>query len=890
MKTNRFMNSTGKSLLMLGLGLLLSSGAALAADAGVKTLRGHVPPGLARLQAKGRLAANTNLTLAIGLPLRNTESLTNLLKDIYDPASPNYHHFLTPDEFTAQFGPTAQDYQKVVDFANSNGLSVTKTHGNRVLLDVTGKVSDIEKAFHVTMHTYRHPSESRDFFAPDTEPSVGTNVPVLHVSGLENYALPRPALHKMPASSGNPLLGSSPGGGYIGSDFRNAYVPGTSLNGSGQMVGLLQFDSGFYQSDITAYEIQAGLPTTIVVQPVLLDGYGGGPGVANDEVSLDIEMVISMAPAISKVLVFEGDLTDDILNAMAASNQVKQLSASWSYPLDQISEQIYQQFAAQGQSFFNASGDSDAWLTGGIPQPCDDPHITIVGGTTLSTTLPNGPWTSETVWNWGIEYGDDGVGGGGGISTTYDIPSWQTNIDMTSNKGSTTFRNIPDVAMTADNVYVTYGGGLNGSFGGTSCATPLWAGFTALVNQQAAANGNQSVGFLNPALYAIAKTAGYANYFHDITTGNNTWSQSPNLFFAVPGYDLATGLGTPAGISLINALAGTNFITPLSAPSPPYGSTLSALNGGNPNGTWSLFVQDDQSPDSGAISNGWSITLTLASPVGSSADNALTMSVSATNVLVNSNAVFIVGITNYGPSTSSNVLVSDTLPSGITLVSSNITTGTVNRNGTLVTWNVGALTNGAGAQLLLAVRSSSVGTILNSAVVRANTPDANSDDDSASAAANIVSSLSPPVVAGASVSGSGGAFHLTISGPTTSSVIIQATTNLVNPNWVNVFNESLWTDRRRGHGQIHRRPVSPRTRRANRGHRRTCPAACPARPARARGHPVRFRQAGHQFQLDGGIEPRRTRPDRFCGRGRPQKTRGHPAPAHPRTMARPNRN
>ncbi len=148
-------------------------------------------------------------------------------------------------------------------------------------------------------------------------------------------------------------MGSGLGGSYIGGDFRNAYVPGSSLNGSGQTVGLVQFDSGFYQSDILAYETQAGLPN-VPVQAVLLDGYNGGPGIGNDEVSLDIEMVISMAPGISKVLVFEGDLPDDILNAMAANNQVKQLSASWSYPIDQITEQIYQQFAAQGQSYFNA--------------------------------------------------------------------------------------------------------------------------------------------------------------------------------------------------------------------------------------------------------------------------------------------------------------------------------------------------------------------------------------------------------------------------------------------------------------------------------------------------------------------------------------------------------
>src|SRR5208283_847390 len=162
--------------------------------------------------------------------------------------------------------------------------------------------------------------------------------------------------------------------------------------------------------------------------------------------------------------------------------------------------------ALQGQTFFNASGDSDAF-TGLIPFPSDSPHITEVGGTTLTMSGKASAYSSETVWNWGIEYGEDGVGSSGGISTTYAIPTWQTNINMTASKGSTIMRNVPDVALTGDNVWVIYGSGQSGAFGGTSCAAPLWAGFTALINQQGAINGKASVGFLNPALYTIAKGA-----------------------------------------------------------------------------------------------------------------------------------------------------------------------------------------------------------------------------------------------------------------------------------------------------------------------------------------------------------------------------------------------
>ncbi len=226
--------------------------------------------------------------------------------------------------------------------------------------------------------------------------------------------------------------------------------------------------------------------------------------------------------------------------------------------------------AAQGQTFFAASGDYDAY-TGLIPFPDDSPYITEVGGTTLTTTGPGGAFVSETVWNWG-----NGIGSAGGISTQYPIPAWQTNVSMTANHGSTTHHNIPDVALTADNVYVRADGG-NLDVGGTSCASPLWAGFTALVNQQAASQGAAPVGFLNPVVYTLGLGSRYATSFHDTITGNNTSGKSPVNFNAVAGYDLCTGWGTPAGINLINALLSANL-------SPLLTVVGTTVTGGNGNG------------------------------------------------------------------------------------------------------------------------------------------------------------------------------------------------------------------------------------------------------------------------------------------------------------------
>jgi subtilase family serine protease len=531
---------------------------ATAQTASRQQLHGHVPAAVAQQPPSGTLSGTMNLQLAIGLPLRHPEALTNLLQQLYDPASPNYHHFLTPQQFTEQFGPTAADYQAVMAFARARGLKVTTTHSNRLLLDVNGPVAAVEQALHVTLRIYPHPKEPRMFYAPDTEPSLDLNVPILHISGLDNYALPHPRLQAMPLNSApNSALanaGSGPGGSYMGGDFRTAYVPDTLLTGSGQTVGLLQFD-GYTASDIAYYENLANLPK-VPLQNVLIDSASGKPSGSGGEVevSLDIEMAISMAPGLSRVLVYMAPNPspwEDILNRMATDNLAKQLSSSWYEPggsANATADQIYQEMAAQGQSFFSASGDYDAY-TGLIDFPGDSPYLTQVGGTTLTTSGPATPWVSETVWNRG-----NGIGSGGGISTQYPIPAWQTNVSMTASLGSTTRRNIPDVAMTAENIYVR-ANGQNYNVGGTSCAAPLWAGFAALVNQQAAASHQSPIGFVNPAIYAIGLGSGYASAFHDTTTGNNESSGSPTRFSAVSGYDLCTGWGTPNGQKLINALA-----------------------------------------------------------------------------------------------------------------------------------------------------------------------------------------------------------------------------------------------------------------------------------------------------------------------------------------------
>jgi subtilase family serine protease len=523
-------------------------------------LHKHVRPAVTNGQAArvGPMSKNQRMRLAIILPLRNQGELANLLKRLYDPSSPDYRHFLTVAQFTQQFGPTKQDYQAVEKFARSQGFSVTNTPANRLLVHINGTVSQINKAFHVAMTTYRHPTENRTFYSPDREPALDLSVPVTHIAGLNNFSLPRPKFKRAPANFRRNSTGSGPSGAYLGSDMRAAYYGGTALTGSGQAVGLLEFD-GYNVSDVTASF--AGQPNSVPIQNVLLDGASAGSDGDDGEQVLDIVQAASMAPGMSQIRVYiapgtsqigVGDI--DIFNEMATDNIAKQLSCSWGWNPDDSSQldPIFQEFAAQGQNLFVASGDAGAYTgsnTTDNSYPAESLYVVAVGGTDLTTNGAGGPWQSETAWL---------DSSGGPADDGFAIPSWQAGIANSSNQASTTIRNVPDVAAEAntDN-YLCDQGSCTGDYGGTSFAAPRWAGFLALVNQQVVANGTSTLGFINPAIYSIGQGSSYNDDFHDITSGNDNNGQGQS-YNAVVGYDLVTGWGSPNGQNLINTLAGSS--------------------------------------------------------------------------------------------------------------------------------------------------------------------------------------------------------------------------------------------------------------------------------------------------------------------------------------------
>ena len=231
-----------------------------------QVLKGHVPAVTSQLTPLRRLESTKVLRLSIGLPLRNQAALDQLLQDIYDPESPNFRHYLTPEEFITQFGPTTADYRAVIAYAKANGVTVAVTHSNNLVLEVEAPVSTIEAVFHLKMCVYSHPSENREFYAPDAEPQLDLDVPVLDIMGLDNFILPRAHSHLRPAEvPAAPCAGTGPGGNYAGGDFRAAYAVGVPLTGTGQSVGLVELNGGYYLSDIQQYETNYGLPNVPVV-------------------------------------------------------------------------------------------------------------------------------------------------------------------------------------------------------------------------------------------------------------------------------------------------------------------------------------------------------------------------------------------------------------------------------------------------------------------------------------------------------------------------------------------------------------------------------------------------------------------------------------------------
>lgn len=607
--------------LLLSAGVAFLSGSIQAAPlpsisvrpaSGMATISGHVPELIRTSAPLGLLPSDQTLLCSITLPTRNPAGLADLLRGLNDPHDSRYGQYLTPAQFGAQFGPSQAQYNMLVSYLQSKGLTVTQTFPSRTYLSVSGTAGQLNSAFGIALKQFRAP-DGRVFHAPDTEVKVPFFIAGLisAVTGLDDANVPTPMLHQIRrralskikalvplADDGSlvqtpPEQGTGPQGGFAPADFRTVYgLNGTALDGTGQTIAIIEYGTNVNPKDALRYEIQFKLGR----QSILFIPVDGGTATyatsGPAETDLDIASQLSMAPKASLRVYLQGR-SGSLIDAMAAvanDNIAKQLSISYGFGPEPTTAPIsnnelainaaYTQLAAQGISVYVSSGDSGSQAdTDGrtsVDISSSAPMVCSVGGTALLVQKPgvDENYLAESTWN--VNNTPGGGATGGGVSQQWPVPSYQVNAAnfasaVAGSNVSVTNRNLPDISADASPytgiaIYVSQDPGLPSAgfyvFGGTSESAPLWAGFTALVNQNRALAGLAPLGFPNNSLYPLAYTSigltkSYSSIFHDISdlSSNLTVSGGTN-FAAVTGFDDSTGLGTMTGAPLIAALSG----------------------------------------------------------------------------------------------------------------------------------------------------------------------------------------------------------------------------------------------------------------------------------------------------------------------------------------------
>ena len=538
-----------------------------------------------------------NITLMLRPSADRQEALEQLLAEQQDPASPNYHNWLTPESYAEKFGASAADLDKIADWLRSQGLAVEYTARGRDFISFSGTASQVEAALHTEIHRYRVGAETHFANATDLSLPAAIEPMVAGVLGLHDFHPKAPRKKALP--------------NYTGADRSHYLLPddlATIYNltplysygytGAGQSIAIVG-QSDIDASDIAAFRGSWGLPpTTIHMVPT-----GAYPGVNDDEVEADLDLEWSGAVApFAKLIYVYGDDVSYAVNYAIDNNLAPVISESFGlceYEVAANRMGLYsfrveaQKGSALGITWLASSGDSGAAGCDydaatathglGVSIPASIPEVTAVGGTEFNEGAGDGYWSGgnglydgsalsyipERAWNdTAMSVADEGglSASGGGISSVYKKPAWQTGPGV-PNDGA---RDVPDVSLAASNghdPYIIVFGREAYAVGGTSAAAPSFAGMIALLNQYLVQNQIQTkpgVGNINPKLYAMA-SGGTSGVFHDVTTGDNvvpcqvgtTDCVSGRLgYTAGAGYDLATGLGSVDAYNLIAAWGG----------------------------------------------------------------------------------------------------------------------------------------------------------------------------------------------------------------------------------------------------------------------------------------------------------------------------------------------
>lgn len=567
----------------------------------------------------GVVVVNRVITTSFDLALKvtNQAALTSFIASLSNSASANYHHYLTPTQYAKQFGATRTSVNAVRAYFASFGLYVGSLSTGRNILHVSGTTTNIARAFNATIVTVRRSDGSlaAHLTSDATVPAALAN-DVTAVAGLSAVRATTPSglvSHSVATPSSCAPAGSSSGttpnylGGYTLQQQAQLYGFSTAWSngdtGVGQTIAiyeLAQYDATDTATYFTCYGLTPNV-TTLNVDggPTSTDNAGNAP----DEATLDVEEASALAPG-AKIEVYQGTNAGsgptDIYSQIASDNTATIISTSWGIcePQDgggQSAEQtIFEEMAAQGQTVIAAAGDSGSSDCQGAPtssstpavdDPASQPYVTGVGGLSVTNIAP----LTQSVWNDNCTSASCGSGGGG-VSTTWTQPAWQVAPGITTTGASGGMRMVPDLSVMGDPAtgFMQYYTGTTGTclgscnpgwsaIGGTSIGAPLMSALVAVAAQSCNTQSGR-LGFINPSLYSMAATG-----FIDVTTGSNDLF-GVGEYSAGPGYDMASGLGSPNGAAFLAGLCPAMFsssqssfaISGTTAPALSIGPTVSA--------------------------------------------------------------------------------------------------------------------------------------------------------------------------------------------------------------------------------------------------------------------------------------------------------------------------
>jgi uncharacterized protein (TIGR03437 family) len=660
-------------------------------------LHGHMHPKARPENDQGRVSPSLRLswvTLTLAQSPEQQAALDKLIAGQQTPGSPDYHRWLTPEQFAERFGVSTSDMDRIVHWLESQGLTVAARARGRNWIAVNGSAAQMEAAFRTHLHQYVVNGEMH--FANATEPSVPKALSgvVTSIRGLHDFRA-KSARHAL-----KPEYTSTRGSHFLApNDFATIYniapLYSAGIDGTGQSL-VIAGQTQIHLSDIQLFRSTFNLPAldpTILLVPNSPD-----PGISTDdldEANLDIEWSGAVARNANIIYVYTSDVMQAVQYAidqnLAPVVSVSYGSCELETPLsDALAFRSWaKQANTQGITWFAASGDSggadcsDPQNPGyAVDTPASIPEVTGIGGTEFSEGSGSfwNPandanresvlrYIPEVVWNDSALDGQPAAGGGG-VSNFFTQPSWQAIPGVPADN----FRHVPDISLTASadhDGYLVYTSGRQAIFGGTSAPTPSFAGVTTLLNQYLVSSGAQAapgVGNMNPTLYALSQKS--PEVFHDVTGGDNIVTvpcglkakncSNPTVgFTAGVGYDSATGLGSIDAQALFSKWAG-------SAVTPPTAKTtitlLSNLN--NVAATDVVFLVATAQGPNGATPSGsvnfqaGGVSLGSANLVGSAGTATATLSVTGSQLQHTTGTITAVYVDNSSNSVSASVNIS----------------------------------------------------------------------------------------------------------------------------------------------------------------------------------------------------------------------------------------